>query len=125
MTSRTAGRGGCFILVRNAPMLRIRISERCLRQLRLRRFYAYSLEPKQKEKLRSISGRSAFLWFRAAVSSPSGSSPSLQKRSKGVGAGKGGGFTGAGPDQRRLTDVPAVSMEFPQMTRRFTARGFG
>lgn len=25
----------------------------------------------------------------------------------------------------RLADVPAVSMEFPQMTRRFTARGLG
>ncbi|KAK2870456.1 hypothetical protein Q8A67_024848 [Cirrhinus molitorella] len=74
----------CFELVLNAPVLRSRRSAGCLLQLFLRGFCADHLEPKQKEKLRSISGRSASLWFRAAVSSPSRSSQPPQQQSRGV-----------------------------------------
>lgn len=73
----------CFELVLNALTLRSQRSAGCLGELFLRGFCADLLEPKQKEKLRSISGRSASLWFRAAASSPSRSSDP-QQRSRGV-----------------------------------------
>lgn len=70
----TTSREFCFELVLNALTLRSQRSAGCLGELFLRGFCADLLEPKQKEKLRSISGRSASLWLRAAASSPSRSS---------------------------------------------------
>lgn len=53
-----------FDTVNGTYALRSLINLKCLCQLHLRCFYAYTIEPKQKEKLRSISWRSAFLRFR-------------------------------------------------------------